>query len=230
MTGKELHSQAEQAREKGEFVEALKFTDEAMVTYQGEGNVLKFAEIQGSRFLTLRHLYEKTGDRNYMILAKHNAEAGVEIAKNSGDPKALALPYSNLAKALEGLGEYSLAVDAYTKAVENMEKNPAEQHNRPAVLADIRGHMAVAEYKAGDKSAMERAEKALEDLATSDEMKYNKDVWMSGAYMKMAEALANDNPEKARGYLDKAHQVIEANPELLLRKEQLDKLRAKLAL
>src|SRR5687767_12999022 len=102
MTAKELHSQAEQSREKGEFVEALKFTDEATVAYQQEGNASGFAEMQASRFLTLRHLYEKTGDRKFLILAKHAAEAGVEIAEEAEDARALALPYSNLAKALEG--------------------------------------------------------------------------------------------------------------------------------
>ncbi len=111
-----------------------------------------------------------------------------------------------------------------------MENNAPEQHNRPGVIADLKGHMAVAEYKAGDKSAMERAEKALVELEATDEMKYNKDVWMSGAYMKMAEALAVDDSKKASDYLDKANQIIEMNPELVLRKEQLNKLRAKLGL
>jgi tetratricopeptide (TPR) repeat protein len=230
MTGKEFHGKAEMAREKGEFVDALKFTDEAMMEYQTEGDVAGFAEIQASRFLTLRHLYDKTGDKNYLVLAKHNAEASAEIAENSNDPQAKAMPYFNLAKIQEELAQYPAALDSYSKAIENMKKNPPEQHNRPGVLADFKGHMAVCEYKAGDKTALERAEEALEELKASGEMRYNKDVWMSGAYMKMAEAIKDDDSSKASTYLDKAGEIIESNPELILRKEQLQKLRSKLSL
>ncbi len=224
--GRKIHAQAEVAREKGEFVEALKFTDEAMVVYQEEGDRLGFSEVQASRFLTLRHLYEKTDWRGYLILAKQNAEASVELAEASGDLKTLALPYFNLAKAREELEQYHEAIESYKKAIENMEKNPAEQHNRAGVIADMKEHLAVCEYKTGDKEAIGRAEEAIAELAGINEEKYNKDVWMSGGYIRIAEVLKKDDPKKAREHLEKAREIIDANPELVLRKKQWEKLAA----
>lgn len=224
--GRRIHGLAEQARERGEFLEALKLTDEAMIAYQSAGDSLGFAEIQSSRFLTLRHLYEKTNDCNYLVLAKHAAMSSVEIAENSGQKDALAIPYFNLAKAQETLGELQAAVVSYQKAVQFMQENPPISHNRPGVLADFKCHLHNCEYKAGDKSALERILSALADLEASDEPKYNKDVWMSGTYMRLAENLRVDNLAKAQEYFQKAKEIIDANPELTLRKEQWSKLAA----
>ncbi len=202
--GRRIHGLAEQARERGEFLEALKLTDEAMLAYQSAGDSLGFAEIQSSRFLTLRHLYEKTNDRNYLILAKHSAMASVGIAENSGQKDALAIPYFNLAKIQEDLNELSQSVISYQRAVQFMQENPPIPHNRPGVLADFKCHLHNCEYKAGDKSALERILAALSELEASDEPKYNKDVWMSGTYMRLAEILRTDDQIKAKEYLQKS--------------------------
>lgn len=222
--GRQLHKQSLESQEKGNFGEALELSDRAMVAYQEDGDKVGFSEIQAMRFLILKHLYERTDDKSYMILAKHSAMAGVELAEESGDRTALAVPYFNLAKALEALGECKEAVEEYKKAIRNMEENPAERHNRPSVLADFKGHMAICEYKAGDKTAIERATAAIEALKASEEDKYAKDVWLSGGYMRLAEVLRDDDREEARKYLDKAKEVIDGNEELKLRKEQWGKL------
>lgn len=226
--GRKIHGLAEQARERGEFGKALELTDQAMVLYQEEEDKLGFAEIQASRFLTLRHLYEKTGDRNYLILAKHAAMSSAEIAEASGDKTALAIPYFNLAKAQEELGELLNAVDSYKKAVENITNNPPEPHNvtqRPAIVNDFKVHLSVCEYKAGDKSALERAEQALSELESHPDVEdYNQHVWVSGGHMKIADALRIDNPEKAKEYLQKAKEIIDSDDRLILREKQWEKL------
>ncbi len=222
-----IHARAEEAREKEHFLDALKLTDEATIAYQKEGDMLGLSEVQSSRVLTLRHLAEQTGDGNYLVLAKYAALSSVEIAEKSGDKKALAIPYLNLGKVHESLGEIEQAVEAYKKAVENMKVNPPGQHNRSSVLQEMIIHLSVAEYKAGDKPALQRAEEALSALIASDEPnKYNKDVWVSGGYMGIAEILKDDSPEKAKQSLQKAKEIIDANPELTLRKKQFDKLSA----
>lgn len=226
--GRIIHGLAEQAREKGQFLIALELTDRALASYQEDGDPLGISEVLSSRFLTLRHLADKTKDRNFLILAAKTVEAAVEIAENSGVKEALALPYFNLAKALEALGKFEGAVEAYRKAIEAMEQYPPERHNRPGVTADMRTHLAVCEYRAGDKSALQRAEAALAELAGSDEEHYNKDVWMSGGLMKLAEAVAGEDRERAGGYLDRAREIIEANPELTIRKKQLQELEERL--
>lgn len=240
--GRKIHGQAAQARERGDFVKALELTDQAMAAYQQSGDSLGFAEIQSSRFLTLRHLYENTGYRNYLILAKYAAMVSTEIAETVENKEALAIPYFNLAKAQETLGEYQEAVESYKKAVENQTNNPSPSHNRAAVLADMKVHLESCAYKAGDKSALERVEVALKELEAvpmisdedftakgkkldyNEEVSYNKNVWLSGAHMRIAEMLKEDDFEKAKECLQKAKEIIDSDPRLELRKKQWEKL------
>jgi len=224
-TGREIHASADHAREDGDFLKSLKLIEEASLIYSSEHDGVGFSELQGSRFLTLRHLFEKTGDINYLVLAKHSAMAATELAQKANDPTALAMPLFNLAKAQETLGELSDAVNSYKQAIKAQEMTPLSYHNRPAVLNDMKIHLEVCEFKNGDKKALAKAEDALHDLLEDAlEGSYTKDVWTSGGYMKLAEALRTDNPTKAKEYLAKAKKIIDANPELALRKAQWEKL------
>lgn len=223
--GRRIHGQAEEAREKGEFVKALEFTDQATTLYQRSGDPLGMAEVHSSRFLTLGHLYEQTQDINYLILAKHAAMASVEIAKESGNQNALALPLFNLAKAQETLGELKNAVTTYREGITTMQDTLPELHNRPSVVADMQVHLATCEYNAGDKPALNRAESALSGLEAANEpSKYNNGVWLSGGHMRISQMLHTDNPQKAREHLENAKTIIDANPELKLRQKQWEKL------
>lgn len=226
--GRRIHGLAAQARERGESIESLKMDIDAMNAYQREGDQLGFAEIQAEMFLTLRHLFEKTEDQGYLILAKHAAMASVELAERSGNKSALAIPYFNLAKAQETLGEFSVAVENYKKALENLKNNPPEAHQtegRTAMMADFKVHLSVCEYKAGDESALKRVDAALAELEQGTEIAdYNKHVWLSGGHMKIAEILREDNPEKAKEHLQKAKEIIDTDERLTLRKQQWEKL------
>lgn len=226
--GRQIHGEAAKARERGESIEALKLYMDAMDTYQREGDNLGFAEIQTEIFLTLRHLFEKTSHHGYQILAKHAAMSSVELAEESGDKTALAIPQFNLAKVQEDLGELEEAVITYKKALENITNNPPAPHNvpqRPAIIADFQSHLATCEYKAGDKSALERAEQATLDLEKAEDLAdYNKHVWLSGAHMRIADVLKTDDPEKAKEHLQKAKEIIDADERLVLRKTQWEKL------
>lgn len=222
--GRKLHGQAAHAREDGDHLKALQILDEAMLAYQKDEDILGLAEVIADRSIVLRHLYGETGDKNFLLEAKGEMEASVEIAKASGNKEALALPLFNLAKVQEDLGELQAAIQTYTEAAQNMESNPPTNHNRPAVLADMKVHLSTCEYRAGDKDALMRAEQALSEIEASDEVKYNKDVWMSGAHMRIADMLREDNPEKAKEHLQNAKDTIDANPDLKLRKTQWEKL------
>ncbi|MBI3984952.1 MAG: hypothetical protein HY344_03355 [Candidatus Levybacteria bacterium] len=226
MNALSLHKKAEEARESEDFTKALTLCDQALVEYQKEGNVAGFAEVLSSKVLTLRHLYEQTADQKYIILAKHIAKASVEIAQKGDDPKALAIPLFNLGKTQQTLGEYTDAIENIKEAIANLMQNPPPHHNRPSVVLDMTLHLSVCEYKNGDKSALERAEKALLDLAAAEEDQYEKDVWLSGGYIEIAEMLRADDPQKAKEALQRAKELIDANPKLILRKKQLEKVSA----
>ena len=225
-SARNLHSLAEHAREDGKFLEALKYTDEATLLYEAEDNLLGLAEVQGSRFLTFRHLWEKTGRSGYLLLAKHAAMAASELAIDSGQADAIAMPFFNLGKAHETMGELSLAIESYKKAVDAQENSPSVHHARPAVLNDMKVHLFVCEYKNGNESALAMAEDALHALIDDEsEGSYTKDVWVSGGYMKIAEAIKDKSREKANQYFDKASEIIKSNPDLVLRRGQLERLK-----
>lgn len=228
--GRQIHGKAEHEREAGNFLEALKLTDEAMIVYQEDGDLFGLCDVLSSRFLTLRHLYEKTNNEFYMVIAKKTVESAYEIAQKNSLTDGLFMPAFRLGQAHHTLNEIPEAISLYKQAIEMFKNNPPKEHNRPAVLADMKAHLSVAEYKSGDETALDRAMEALVDLTNADEPQYTKDVWMSGAHMKIAEVIAPKDPEAAQVHLTKATEIVNANPELILRKEQLAKLRQKLAL
>ncbi len=223
--GRSLHALAEEAREKGDFAKSLEYTDRATLAYQKDQDYLGLAEIQSSRQSTFKHLYRQTGDKIFLLLEKHSAIAAVEIAKRSGDKAALGIPYHNLGKYYFESEEYEKAARAFKKAIENLDNFPSNRHTRASVLADIKGHQFAAEYHAGDKLALNRALKTLHELETAQEQStYNKNVWISGAHLRIAEMLLKDNRIVAKEHAKKAQQIIKKDSRLVLRKKQLEKL------
>jgi tetratricopeptide (TPR) repeat protein len=225
--GRRLHTEAAKAREEGNFNESLAFNEKALFAYDTANDALGSAEGIACRSITLRAYANTHDSRRLLTLAKFEMMASVAIARESGDKEALALPLYNLAKLQEDLDELPDAVATYKEAVICMQDNPPERHKHPSILADMQVHLATCEYKAGDKTALKRAEEALHDLESADEPnKYNADVWVSGSHMRIADALKKDNPEKAREHLQKAKEIIDANSQLTLRRQQWEKLAA----
>lgn len=222
--GRKIHALAGQAREAGNHLESLKLSDEAMLTYQQDEDILGLAEILADRSIVFRHLADETNDDNFLIIAKHEMIASVEMAEKSGNKQTIALSYFNLAKVHESLGELDDAKNYYQKTIESMITTPPAQHNRPAVLADMIVHLSTCEYRTGNTGGLEKALDAMEDLEKSEEEKYNRNVWLSGGHMRIADMLKEDDPEKAKEHLQKAKKIIDANPDLKIRKKQWEKL------
>lgn len=222
--GRQLHQQAEVARESGKFLDALKYTDEAILAYQKDKDYLGLAEIQSSRQSIFKHLHRATGNKYFLILEKHSAEAAVEIAERSKIKEALAIPYHNLGKYYQEAKDYKNAAENFKLAVKYFTMYSPKRHNRPAVIADMKGHLFAVEYLNGDKSALVRALSALDDLKKSKEDSYNKNVWTSGAHLRIAKMLQGDNPKIAKFHLKEAEKIIKSDIRLILRKNQLKKL------
>lgn len=224
--GREIHALAEHAREGGKFEDALKHLAEARYAYIMDGDLLGASESLSSEVFTYLHLAEQTGKTEFKLLAEISAMQAIKMAEMSNQPEALAIPYHTLGKVQEDLGEWSEAVDAHQKAIEVMQKNPPERHNRPAYLAEINSHLYQDRYMAGNKDALSGIDQAIEVLEKNEgnEPKYNRDVWLSGAYMRKARVLRTDNPEVAKEAMLKAKAVIDANPDLGLRLKQWEKV------
>jgi len=226
--GRSLHVKAEIARENGNFEKALKFTDEATLAYTKDKDYLGLAEIQSSRQSTFKHLFRQTKDKAFLILEKYAARSAVEIAQKSNNPQSLAIPYHNLAKYYYEARDYKNAALYFQKAVENLTKNPPKMHNRPAILADVKSHLYAAQFFAGDKSALRHAGDALKELKKAKENPYSKNVWLTGAHMRIAQMAAKENPDWTIFHLKEAEKIINSDKRLILRKKQLQELKANL--
>ena len=226
---RQLHARALQLREQKEFLESLKVGEEALVEYAEDNDTLGFSELLTLQAKTYLHMYDFTNYKPYLLLARRIGQTAVDIVEESGQNEAKALPYFNLGKISEDAGDLELAVESFRKAVQLLEDFPSERHNRKSVLADFKNHLATAEYQTGDKTALEKAEESIKDLETSnDASDYEKHVWLSGAHMRIAKMLQDDDKEKAQGHLKKAREIIDADPELIIRQEQWEKLNSQL--
>lgn len=214
--------QAEQAREKGDFKKSLELLADAIVVIVEEETEERLVDALSSQALCYRHLFDKTNSKNYLTLAKHSAMASVELAKERNDATQLAVSIYNLGKVMESLGESKEAIRYYRDAI-------SQNINRLAMLAEMKTRLSVLEYKNGDATAMERFGVALKELHSSvDPDNYTKNVWLSGAYMHMADAIIGKDNQKAKEMLSEAEKVISSDMRLKLRKEQLFKLQEKL--
>lgn len=221
-----IHAQAEDAREKKQdFLTSLQLVDQATIEYQKEHDLLGLAEVQATRANAFKHLYQQTNFKPYLLLALHSSQAGVDIAKASHNSSALALPYFKLGEIHRELKQYKKAVSAYQKAVDVMATTPPQLHHRPAVLLNFQNHLYTCLYLSGNKTALAKAESTAKQLAkTKEPSSYHHHVWLSGAYLRLAEMLLKDNPPKAKSYLKQAKKIIDSDPQLKLRSIQWQKL------
>lgn len=223
MTGRGLHTKAANLREEGKFFDSIKLIIDAIRYYEKDGDFIGLTDALGDAVLSFRHLYFETKEISYLILALSHAQAVVAIAREKDLKGDLSRPLFNLGKVEEDLKNYKEAQDVYLEAIKLFESQNPTKHNRSGVLADMKIHLAVAKYKSGEKLAFGEALAAISDLEKSDEReisKYNYDVWLSGAHMKLAEMLKNDDPDKAKDHSMKAKKIIDANPDLKIRRKQ----------
>lgn len=199
----------------------MKFVDSALVAYANDKDKLGFAEAHAMRYLTLNHLYQSTEFEGWLVSAKHTAQTGVELARRSNNPKALGISLFHLAEVQEDLKDYNTALLSYREALTAL----GQSTGNIAYMENIKNHMEICAYKNGDEGAIERAEEALDVLQREyDGGEYNRKVWISGGYLRIANALRQSDSELAKEYLEKARVYIESHPELKLRKKQLEKL------
>lgn len=209
--GRKLHALAEYEREHGDLATALKLCDEASEVYRDDGDFLGLAEVLSSKVLSLRHLARQNGSQAYLIQAEQIAKEAVKVAEMAGLEEASTLPFFNLAKIQEELGNVPDAVQSYREAAKRL---LPLRHNLPAVRADIQVHLAACEYKTGDKNALNRAESWLKELSEADHSdKYSQDVWVSGGHMRIADAVKKDEPDVALVHMAKAKEIIDTDPQ-----------------
>lgn len=228
--GRQLHNQSSELLESGDFFGALIKTDEAMVVYQEDGDDAGFSEILAMRVLIFNMYYDKTEYKGYLYIAKHTALLSLELAIDSKMPEQIALAHGAVGRVMDRLEEYESASEHFGVAAKLLFENPSD-HSKKSVIADFKNHQASSRLLAGDLSAENEALTTIEELkATTDATPHEKGVWLSGAYMRLAHGVYKVDRDKANGYLMKAEEIINSDPGLSVRKEQIEIMRKRLGL
>ena len=214
-----IHYQAESIREAGQFTEALKLYQQAQKEYQKDDDYAKLAEVFQAKFIAYKQLFFQTKDKRYLERAQQATTAALEYIRQHGQ--------GDEATSYFQLGELALlrkrqlaAIKYFTQAGKMLENLPEEgRYLYHLGLA----HAANGEVEKGQElitkgiDALKKAEPQLDP--------YIFQVWLSGAFMAQAQTTAG--PEQAKA-IKQAERIILSNPKLVLRRQQLENLKARL--
>lgn len=221
-SGFDLQKEADSLRENGQSLQAIHLYNQALVQFQEDRDYANLMNTLTGRLLAWKHLFYKTGDKIYAIFVKKEAETLFDVAKTHhlvADRLHL-LHYMN-GTAATLLNDYSIAEKELGQAVAFFPKDNAEK-------GDWIAHLGEAIYKNGKKEEgktliLEGVKKINENASQVDPFLYN--VWVSGAYLRLAKLLKKDNPEESQLFLQKAKQIIDADKRLVIRKQQLEEFK-----
>ena len=216
----EFHRKSEDAREKDNHQEALDLIAQAILGYETKADFKGLSKAYQSRVLIYKHLFLLTKDKKYLDLAKKDALRSLEIARVHELSEVLGSCYFRI-------GEIDMLAEDFESAIRTYEKSLGNYSGSNAEKGDYRYHLGEAVYKKGDKS---RGKKLMfQGLSEIQQNRSEVDaflvhVWESGAYMRLAECLYEDEPEETKKYLKKAKDIIDSDEKLVIRKRQWEEL------
>lgn len=216
-TATELQKQADVLREEGQSLKAIDVYNQAIVRYQENKDYANMIGALTGRLLSWKHLFYKTEDKIYAIFVKNEAEGMLEIAK---EHQLLNIMY--LIHFLNGtsailLKDYPVAEREFSQAVESYPNDNAEK-------GDWMAHLGETIYRNGRKDEgkkliLQGVHIIEEKSSQIDSFLFN--VWVSGAYLRLAKLLKPDNTEESQLFFDKAKKIIDSDDRLVIRKQQL---------
>lgn len=219
-----FNKQAEDLREKEQFLEALKLYEESIIECQKEKDYLNLIECLLGKALTYKHLFLITNDLSFAILSKKDSESSLEIAKEFEINNIFYRCYLSLAESENLFNNLSEAMKYYQEAFNFYPKDDAEKGR-------FQYHLGEAQYKTGDKE--NGLKNLLTGLETIRKFKNQTDsflinVWETGCLMKLVELLKTDSPLDSQKYLTEAETIINSDPRLIIRKRQLEEFKSKI--
>lgn len=220
-----LQRQADVLREEGKTLEALNVYNQALVDYQQKHDYNGILSVLSGRLISWQHLFNKEEDRIYAILARKEAESMLAIAQEHGIHDRDYLIHFLFGKSCIFLKDFNSAEMEFKKAIELYPHDNAEKGDRLA-------HLGEAIYRNGRKEEGERVilsgvQQIQAHQHEEDSFKIN--VWISGAYLRLAKILINDHKiEQAKIYLQLGEEIVLKDDRLVIRKQQLELLKNKL--
>jgi len=214
----ELTKRADDLREKGESLKAIDIYNQAIVGFQQNNDYANMIGALTGRLLSWKHLFYKTEDKIYAIFVRKEAETIYEITKlhNLSDRRHLVLFLNGTSAIL--LNDYPVAEREFEEAVKIYPIDSTEK-------GDWMAHLGDAMYRNGKKAEgkkmiLEGVKKIQEKSSQVDSFLTN--VWISGAYLRLAKLLKTDNPTESNSYLSQAKKIIDSDDRLVVRKQQLE--------
>ncbi len=220
-----LQHQADVLREEGKTLEALNLYNQALVDYQKRHDYNGVLGVLTGRLISWQHLYNHGEDKVYAILARKEAEAILAIAQEQGIHDRDYLIHFLLGKSCIFLKDFPCAEVEFKKAIDLYPHDNAEK-------GDWFAHLGEAVYKngrkqEGEKLILEGAQQIQAHQQEEDSFKIH--VWLSGAYLRLAKILIQDNQqERAKTYFLQGEEIVSKDPRLVIRQQQLEMLKKRL--
>ncbi len=216
--GIEIQKEADILREEGKSLNAIDVYNQAIVRYQEDKDYSNMMAALTGRLLSWKHLFYKTEDKIYAIFVKKAAEEMLEIAKEYNLLNRLYLIHFLNGTSAILLKDYSSAEIEFKKAVKLYPFDNAEK-------GDWIAHLGDAMYRNGKKEEgknmiLQGVSLIKERSCQIDSFLFN--VWVSGAYLRLAKLLKTDNLEESKSFLNQAKEIIDSDNRLVIRKQQLD--------
>ncbi len=182
-----MQTQADVLR-AGETLEALNLYNQALVSYQKEHNYKGILGVLTGRLISWQHLFNQEEDKVYAILARNEAETILRIAKEYNIHDRDYLIHFLFGKSCIFLKDFKCAQDEFAKAIELYPSDNGEK-------GDWMAHLGEAIYRSGDKEKgkaviLQGVEQMKNHADENDSFTMN--VWLSGAYLRLAKILIND--------------------------------------
>lgn len=216
----ELHKKAERAREEDRFDDALDLIEKAIENYKEEKNYEGLSRAIQSRVLIYKHLFLLHNNKKYLELATKDTAESLAIAQKHQLRNVFCSSYFRI-------GEIAMLAKDYKGAIENYEKALTFYVGSTAEKGDYRYHLGEAFYRSGEKekgkNIILQGLKEIQDNS-SEVDPFLIHVWESGCYMRLAGLLKDDEPGKAKEYLQKAQSISNSDEKLIIRKRQINEL------
>lgn len=224
-SGIELQKEADKVREEGSSLLAIDLYNQAIVHYQESKDYSSMMGALTGRLLSWKHLFYKTEDKIYAIFVKKQAEEMLEIAKTYNLLDRLYLiHFLNGASAIL-LKDYNSAEKEFDLAIQLYPLENAEKGDWIAHLGDAMYRNGKKEE--GQKILLNGVEIIKERSSHIDSFLLN--VWVSGAYLRLAKLLKTDNPDESQMFFKEAKEIIDSDNRLVIRKQQLEAFMGELA-
>lgn len=217
-SGIELQKEADRVREEGNSLIAIDLYNQAIVSYQESKDYSSMIGALTGRLLSWKHLFYKTEDKIYAIFVKKEAEEMLEIAKTYNLMDRIYLIHFLNGTSAILLKDYSTAEKEFEQAVQLYPTENAEKGDWIAHLGDAMYRNGKKEE--GKKMILNGVDIIKERSSQIDSFLFN--VWVSGAYLRLAKLLKTDNPEESQLFLKQAKAIIDSDDRLVIRKQQLE--------